>query len=189
MKKLACILFASIFLGISAFCDVIIMKDLDILPVMGTSEYDTYNKRIWNPDFKDFDMSAGTSVLFSLPSLGNLNFYLGAGSSVNMMYSLPGISVNVNSAISYSFHESSWPQMEIFLYTRAGCGFTFIKGVDFYMFADAMPYFMFMPPKGHHGFFFGAGPQIEYLQAANWELYNKIDFGFSLAGGFRFQTK
>ena len=185
MKKLLTI--SALFLTIcfASFADGMVFCDSAISPFVRTSKYYTYNV----PEWENYpSLNGTTSVMFSLPHPDPFNFYLGFGSSINTCeYGFPSIGFTLNSAVSYSFHENSWPCCEILLLTRGGCGITFIKFIDFYMFADVTPYFTLMPAKDKSGLFFGIGPQVEYLQEVNWELYNQLSFGVSAIVGFRWR--
>ncbi len=184
MKKLICLISLSLFIGLSAFCDVLLFKDAAMHPLNIESNYQSYNEPYlcYSHDITNI----GTDLMFSLPSVDHWNFYAGFGTYLNFF---DGIGADLNAAVSYSFHETSWPQMEIFLMTKYGVSVYFIKSVNYYLFASATPYFMIMPPVGHHGFFIGIGPQIEYVQELNYEMYNRFSYGVSAAAGFRFRRK
>ena len=188
MKKLFCISVLSAFFTIFSFADVIFLGDSCLSPFVRTSEYHSYNIPEWQ-DISYPTLTLGSSILFSLPHPEHWNFYIGGGSSVNTSnYGFPGVSLSLNSAVSYSFNEDKWPACEIFVFSRLGAGITFIKFINYYMFADLTPYFTLMPAKNKSGFFFGLGPQIEYQQEANWEWYNHLSFGISCMGGFRIRN-
>lgn len=184
MKKFICIFSLGFFMGISAFADVLLFKDAAMQPLNVERYYSSYNE----PEIRyNKDLSNITSnLMFSLPSVDHFNFYWGLGTYLNFF---DGVGADLSAAVSYSFHEETWPQMEIFLLTKYGFSVYFIKSINYYLFASATPYFMIMPAEGHHGVFFGIGPQIEYVQELNYELYNRFSLGASAVVGFRFRKK
>jgi len=183
MKKLICISILTAALSAFSFADVLLSAYNSISPLVLASEYSSYNI----PHLEDYPNSnIGGSILFSLPHPEHFNFYVGPGTSIiTSDYGFPAICLTLNGAVSYSFHEEKWPRCEILLLTNCGAGFSFIKSIEYYMFANAAPYFTFMPAKDKNGFFFGFGPHVGYLQAANWEFYNQITVGLSAIGGYR----
>ncbi len=179
MKRFVALFVIPLIFSAGLFADGLVMNRISPEFFGFDCRYEDYNVPCFTVE-KEFG-NFFPLIMFGLPQVGPVKFRLGGGASLLYWAQVGGAA-----SVSYILPTSGWPTFEFMLLGTVDAMYVLIMEGYFELSASLSAPLMVMPPPEKWGFFFGAGPEVRYVQGLDWKKFHKVRFGVTLMGGVKF---